>query len=156
MSKNSKGQSYYEVYSGDSQPIHIVQGKRHIENKPDVVWEYKGKPSLTIEIALTEEWRTTVGEITLAYLTKGCEEILLITANWDETYIKNLVSLIGDKLKQASKRPFYTYCINLDENQLKDLEEIKRLIKKTPETMGLDIRRKKVIAEPKKLIRIVE
>jgi hypothetical protein len=130
-SKDSTGRPYYEVYSGDSQPIDIRLGKRRIEYKPDVVWEYKGKPYLVIEIALTEEWRTIVGEMTLAYFTKGCTGIIIITSGWDENYIKNLVSLIGDKLKHAFKREFYMHCINLNENQLKDLKEAKGIIKKS-------------------------
>lgn len=39
-----KGKPYYEVYSGDSEPIDIRLGRRHIAYQPDVVWVKKGDP----------------------------------------------------------------------------------------------------------------
>ncbi|MEM3697466.1 MAG: hypothetical protein QXQ94_08230 [Candidatus Bathyarchaeia archaeon] len=120
--KDFKGKPYYRVYSGDSEPIDIRLGKKHIEYLPDVVWERKGRP-LIIEIALNEDWRSIVGEMTLASLAKGCSAIFIIATNWDDEYLNNLMSIIGNKLG------VYWYYIILDEKDLKDLEVAKRNIK---------------------------
>lgn len=120
--KDSRGKPYYEVYSGDSEPIDIRLRRRHIEYLPDVVWERRGKP-LIIEIALTEEWRSIVGELTLAHLTKNCTGILIITANWDSDYLSNLVSLVGDKLGIT------WYWMNLEQEDLDDIERAKKTIR---------------------------
>jgi len=120
--KDSKGKPYYRVYSGDSEPIDIRRGKKHIEYAPDVIWERKGRP-LIIEIALNEDWRSIVGELTLASLAKGCYAILVITTNWDEEYLDSLMSIIGDKLG------IYWYYIILNEKDLRNLEETKKMIK---------------------------
>lgn len=120
--KDARGNPYYEVYSGDSEPIDIRFRRRHIEYLPDVVWERRGKPFL-IEIALTEDWRSIVGELTLAHLTKNCSGILIISANWDSNYLGNLVSLIGDKLG------IIWYWINLERKELDDIEKAKKIIR---------------------------
>ncbi len=67
--KDARGNPYYEVYSGDSEPLDIRHKKKHFEYQPDVVWKRKGKLYL-IEIAFNEDWRSIVGELTLVYLTK--------------------------------------------------------------------------------------
>ena len=119
---DARGEPYYEVYSGDSEPIDIRLRKRHLEYLPDVVWERRGKPFI-IEIALTEEWRSIVGEITLAHLAKKCTGILIVTSGWSEDYLNNLVSLVGDKLGIT------WYYINLEEEDLKDIERAKRTLR---------------------------
>ena len=120
--KDGRGQPYYEVYSGDSEPIDIRFRRRHIEYPPDVVWERRGKPFI-IEIALSEDWRSIVGEIALAYLAKKCTGILIITTGWDEDYIDNLVPLVGKKLGVT------WYYIILDEEDLEDIERAKKTLR---------------------------
>jgi len=120
--KDAKGEPYYEVYSGDSEPIDIRVKRKHITYAPDVVWERRGKPFL-IEIALNEDWRSIVGEIALAHLTKKCTGILIITTDWDENYINNLVPLIGNKLGVT------WYYIVLDEKDLEDIECAKKTLR---------------------------
>lgn len=119
--KDAKGRPYYTVYSGDSEPIDIRFRRRRIEYKPDVVWERRGKPFI-IEIAFTEEWRSIVGEITLAHLAKNCSGIIIISAERDPEFLGNLVSLVGDKLKITWN------WINLEE-ELDDIERAKKTIR---------------------------
>lgn len=120
--KDARGQPYYKVYSGDSEPIDIRFRRKHIEYAPDIVWERRGKPFI-IEIALNEDWRSIVGEITLANLTKKCTGILIITTGWDEDYFGNLVPLIGNKLGVT------WYYIILDEEEIKEIERAKRTLR---------------------------
>lgn len=122
--KNSKGKPYYRVYSGDSEPIDIRLGKKHYEYLPDVVWERKGRPYI-IEIALSEDWRSIVGEITLASLAKGCAGILVITTCvWKEKELDDLMSIVGGKLGVVWWR-----WIILDKKQSTNVEEAKTTVK---------------------------
>lgn len=122
--KDSKRKPYYRVYSGDSEPIDIRFGKKHYEYLPDVVWERKGRP-LIIEIALSEDWRSVVGEITLASLTKGCVGILVITTYvWKEEDLKNLMSIIGGKLDVM------WYYVILNKKQSANVEEAKTTVRR--------------------------
>lgn len=52
-------------YSGDSEPLDVRRGQKSIEWNPDVVWIRTGKKFI-IEIALSENWRSIVGEFALA------------------------------------------------------------------------------------------
>jgi len=129
--KDSRSKPYYEAYSGDSQPIDIRSGRRHIEYSPDVIWERRGKLFI-IEIALNEEWRSIVGELTLAHLTKNSNGFLVITANWDSDYLGYLVSLVSEKLGRK-------WCgwINLEQEKLDDPEKAKLSIKSHIKKWGL-------------------
>jgi len=120
--KDSKGKPYYEVYSGDSEPIDIRLGRRHISYQPDVVWMRRGSPFI-IEIALNEDWRSIVGELTLAHLSKNCSGILVISTGWDPEYLGNLVSLVGEKLG------IRWYWIDLEQEELDNIERAKSNIK---------------------------
>jgi hypothetical protein len=120
--KDSRGKAYYEVYSGDSEPLDIRLGKKHLEYQPDVVWKRRGT-FLIIELAFNEDWRSIVGELTLAHLAKDCSGVLIITAGWDSDFVDNVVSLVGKKLDLG-------WCwINLDQTELDDLEKAKKTIK---------------------------
>lgn len=122
--KDSKGNPYYEVYSGDSEPVDIRLKKRHFDYPPDIIWKRRGR-FIIIELAFTEDWRSIVGELTLAFLTKNCSRFILITANWDSDLLGNIVGLVGDSLRQKWN------WINLDQSQLDDIEKAKKFIRTT-------------------------
>jgi len=96
QAKDAKGNQRYEAYSGDSQPVDIRFGKKHIEYNPDVVWNRKGKLYI-IELAFSENWRSIVGEIALASMIKHCK-MFLITLGFENEFIDNLIPLFGKKL----------------------------------------------------------
>ena len=81
--EDAKGNAKYEAYSGDSEPIDIRYGKKHIEYNPDVVWNNKGKLYI-MEVAFSENWRSIVGEIALASMIKH-SKLLLITQGFENT-----------------------------------------------------------------------
>jgi len=117
--KDAKGNPRYEAYSGDSEPIDIRYGKKHVEYNPDVVWNRKGRLYI-IELAFSENWRSIVGEIALASMIKNCR-LFLITSFQNE-FIDNLVPMLGKKLGVH-----WTY-YNLEE--LGDLDSIKKEVRK--------------------------
>jgi hypothetical protein len=120
---DAKGKPYYEVYSGDSQLVHIGLGKKHVPYQPDVVWDRNGKLWL-IEIAFNEDWRSIVGELALTSAVKNPSGIFIITYGWDEDFIPNLLPLFGDKFNIE-----WAYESFSDE-EYSDLETMKKLIKK--------------------------
>lgn len=118
--KDGRGNPQYESYSGDSQPIDIRVGMKHVEYQPDVVWNRKGKLYI-MELAFSENWRSIVGEIALASMKKHCK-VLLITQGFENEFIDNLVPLFGKKLGVH-----WTY-YNFEE--LSDYSSMKRDIRK--------------------------
>ena len=97
QAKDKRGNPRYESYSGDSQPVDIRSGTKHVEYQPDVVWNRKGKLYI-IELAFSENWRSIVGEIALASMIKHCK-ILIITQGFENEFIDNLIPLFGKKLE---------------------------------------------------------
>lgn len=120
--KNSKGQPYYRVYSGDSEPIFIAYGKKYLKYPPDVVYERKGRYSI-IEIAFSEDWRSVVGEITLASFVKGLDCLLILTKEWEDEDIRN-ISLVADKLGVKWCR-----IKNLDKKETENIETAKSIVR---------------------------
>lgn len=118
--KDSRGNPKYEAYSGDSQPIDIRYGKKHIEYSPDVVWNRKGQQYF-IELAFSENWRSVVGEIALASMVKNCK-LLLITQGFTNEYVDNLVPMFGKKLDVNWM--YYNF------EELGDLDSMKKDIRK--------------------------
>lgn len=93
--KDARRNPRYEAYSGDSQPIDIRYGKKHVEYNPDVVWNHKGQLHI-IELAFSENWRSIVGEIALASMIKHCK-MFIITQGFTQEFIDNLVPMFGKK-----------------------------------------------------------
>ncbi|HMK94311.1 MAG TPA: hypothetical protein VK536_02805 [Candidatus Limnocylindrales bacterium] len=125
--KDSKGKPYYDSCgSGDSEPLDIRSGKRHLEYYPDVIWERGGKHFL-IELSFTDDWRAIVGELTLASMSKGLGGIIIVTANtkdgWDADSISNLVSLISGELDIEA------HWINLAQEDIDDFEKGKKALR---------------------------
>ena len=120
--RDSKGNPYYEVYSGDSEPLDIRLKKRRFEYPADVIWKRRGK-YVIIELAFNEDWRSIVGEITLAYLTRDCSRFILVTSGWDSDLLSNIIGLVGDALGQEWS------WINLNPSDLDDIEKAKKAIK---------------------------
>jgi len=121
--KDSRNNPYYDnVYSGDSEPVDIRLGKRHLEDKPDVGWERRGKPFL-IEITMTQEWRTIVGQITLASMVKNIGGIFILTSGWTTDYINTVVSLICGKLGVTQ-----WFMLNLSKEDMEDIDKAKKTI----------------------------
>jgi len=113
--KDSKGNPKYSAYSGDSQPVDIRFGMKHIEYQPDVVWNRKGRLHI-FELAFSENWRSIVGEIALASMIKNCT-LFLITSGFEDDFIDNLVRLFGKKLR--------VHWIYYNYEKLADLKSIK-------------------------------
>lgn len=117
--EDSKGRKYYDrVYSGDSEPLDIRHGRKHIEYQPDVVWKRRGRYFL-IEIALTEDWRMIVGEIASTRLI-GNSRLMIVSSGWDNEYLDSLISIVAGKLKVRCSY------INFDEEEMKDVEHVKK------------------------------
>jgi hypothetical protein len=118
--KDAKGKPRYEAYSGDSQPIDIRYGKKHVEYNPDVVWSRRGRLYI-IELAFSENWRSIVGEIALASMIKDCE-LFLITQGFPSTFIENLIPMFGKKL--GVHWMYYNY------EEVSNLDSMKKDIRK--------------------------
>ena len=111
---DAKGNPYFKrSYSGDSEPIDIRRGFSSTEWNPDVIWVRKSKKFI-IEIALSENWRSIVGEFTLAKLLDAWG-ILFIT-DFDEDYFSDLLKILENGLNY-NKYSFYL----LDEEELEDV-----------------------------------
>lgn len=96
----NKKRYYQRCYSGDSEPIDVRKGKRHIEYQPDVIFERNGRLSV-IELAFEEDWRAIAGEICLCSLSGRVDSLLIIRfqgINPDPDYIKvkRLVSILNE------------------------------------------------------------
>jgi hypothetical protein len=114
--KDARGNPRYEAYSGDSQPVDIRYGKKHVEYNPDVVWRHRGRLYI-IELAFSENWRSIVGEIALASMIKDCR-LFLITQGFPTEFMGNLVPLFGKKL--GVNWMYYNY------EEESDLESMKK------------------------------
>jgi len=120
--EDSKGNPYYKVYSGDTQPIDIRFKMKRIEYRPDVVWSQRGRLRI-IEIALTENWRAIVGEFTLASFIPNCRGFFIITVG-DPEFTGDLFHIVGEKLGWK-KWISYTF----EEEDLSDLNKMKTAIR---------------------------
>jgi hypothetical protein len=121
QSKDANGNPRYEAsYSGDSEPIDIRYGKKHVEYIPDVVWNRKGRLHI-IELAFSENWRSIVGEIASASMIKGCK-LALITQGFLDTFVENLVPMFGEKLE--------VWWMYNNYEEVSDLDSMKRDIRK--------------------------
>lgn len=120
--KDAKGNPYYKVYSGDSEPVDIRLGKRHIPYQPDVIWDRKGKLYL-IELAFNEDWRSIVGELAAASALKNLGRIFIVTYGWSDDFISDVISLFGEKfnIRWASH--------NFSEDEYLDVAYIKNKVK---------------------------
>lgn len=87
----------YEAYSGDSEPIDVRVERKHVEYRPDVVWNYKGRLYI-IELAFSEDWRAIVGEFLLVSLIKNCREFFMVTIG-DPDFTGDLFKIVDRKLK---------------------------------------------------------
>lgn len=96
QAKDARGNPKYEAYSGDSKPIDVRYGKKHVEYNPDVVFNRRGRLYI-IELAFSENWRSIVGEIALASMIKDCK-FFLITQGFPKEFIDNLIPMFGKKL----------------------------------------------------------
>jgi len=113
---------YDQSYSGDSEPIDIRVGEKHIEYHPDVIWNWKGGLHI-IELAFSEDWRSITGELVLASMVKNCTEFYLITIG-DPKFTGDLYKIIGSKIA-FKKWISYTF----EDSDLKDIDKMKREIK---------------------------
>jgi hypothetical protein len=116
QTKDANGNPRYEAYSGDSQPIDVRYGKKHVEYNPDVVWNRRGRLYI-IELAFSENWRSIVGEIALASVIKDCK-LFLITQGFPNGFMENLVPMFGKKL--GVHWMYYNY------EELSDLDSMKK------------------------------
>jgi len=72
---------YWKAKSGDSQPLDIRKGKRHIEYNPDVYWMSPQGKIFIFEVAYTEDQRAIVGELTLSSLVPNIWRFCVIVNN---------------------------------------------------------------------------
>jgi hypothetical protein len=96
--KDSRGNAYYQCSSGDSEPLDVRLGKKHVPYQPDVIWARRGKV-IIFELAFNEDWRSIVGELALASALKNLDSIMIITAGYSDEFIENLIPLFGERLK---------------------------------------------------------
>ena len=115
--KDANGKPKYEAYSGDSRPIDVRYGKKHVEYLADVVWNRRGRLYI-IELAFSENWRCIVGEIALASMIKDCR-FFLITQGLPNEFINNLVPMFGKKLRVHWM--YYNY------EEVSDLDSMKKI-----------------------------
>lgn len=113
---------YKESYSGDSEPIDIRVGEKHVEYHPDVVWNWKGGLYI-IELAFSDNWRAIAGELLLASIVKNCKWFYTITVG-DPDFTGALFKIIGTKV-DFNRWSSYTF----EDSDLKDVEKMKREIK---------------------------
>jgi len=94
LDKNNK--TYFSrSYSGDSEPLDLRRGRKSTEWNPDIIWIRKGKTFIT-EIALSENWRSIVGEFTLAKILDAWG--ILFISDFDYEYLTDLLSILGKSL----------------------------------------------------------
>jgi hypothetical protein len=122
QTKDSRGNPRYEAYSGDSQPIDIRYGKKHVEYKPDVVWNHRGQLHI-IELAFSENWRSIVGEIALASMVKHCKLFLVTQGFPHEFVLDNLVPMFAKKFD-------LWYTVYNYEDEIDDLDSVEKDIRK--------------------------
>ena len=121
--KDAKGKPYYDVYSGDTQPVDIRMRKRRVAYQPDVVWDRKGKLYL-IELAFNEDWRSIVGELAVASAIKNLGGVFIVTYGWADDYISDLLSLFGEMFNI-----WWAYH-NFSDNEYSDIEYMKKELRK--------------------------
>lgn len=119
---------YDEAYSGDSEPIDIRIGEKHVEYHPDVVWNYRGGLHI-IELAFSDDWRAIAGELLLASIAKNCKWFCVITVG-DYDFWNALFKIIEKKL-DFHKWSSYTF----EDSDLTDVEKMKKEIKAHLKTM---------------------
>jgi len=73
----------YIAKSGDSEPLDIRLGKRHITYQPDVYWINRKGEIVIFEIPYTEQPREIVGEVCLASLVRNVVKFIAIFNNED-------------------------------------------------------------------------
>jgi hypothetical protein len=91
---------YYTVKSGDSEPLDIRLGKRHITYRPDVYFITSQGKILIFEIAFTEDERAIVGEDCLASLVPNAVKFFILFDNedWAE-YVKPFVTIVDEQIR---------------------------------------------------------
>ena len=120
---DGRGNPYYtRVYSGDQEPVDVRSGKSHFYFQPDVVLERHGKKWF-IEIALSEDWRSIIGEFVIANLVSGFRNILFVTTGWDGEFMSNALKVLRSKYELGK----WTYII-LDEKETKSLPKAKKAV----------------------------
>lgn len=112
----------YKAKSGDSEPLDVRLGKRHITYRQDVYWLTPQGRIMVFEIPLTEDERAIVGELCLASLVPNAVRFFAI---------------FNDKQKANRMRPFIT----IADDQIRDEYGKCRLKKKAriifiPENIG--------------------
>jgi len=83
-------------YSGDSEPLDVRRGQKSIEWNPDVIWIRTGKKFI-IEIALSENWRSVVGEFALAKAINAWGICFITDFEYD--YFSDLMKILEKSLE---------------------------------------------------------
>lgn len=109
----------YEAYSGDSEPVDVRVKRKHIEYRPDVVWNYKGRLYI-IELAFSEDWRAIVGEFLLVSLIKNCREFFMVTIG-DPDFTGDIFKIVERKLN-FHRWISYTF-EEVDLNSIRDMKK---------------------------------
>jgi hypothetical protein len=121
--KNSRGSACYQCTSGDSEPLDIRLGKKHVTYQPDVIWTRRGKVRI-FEFAFNEGWRSIVGELTLASVLKNLDSIMIITTGFPDDFMDSLIRLFGNKLRIP-----WAYH-NFSEDEYSDIDQMKEKLQK--------------------------
>jgi len=122
---DSKGERYFSrSYTGDSEPLDIRRGKKSTEWNPDIIWIRNGKTFIT-EIALSENWRSIVGEFTLAKISDAWG--ILFISDFDYEYLSDLLSILGQSLNY---KKWYFYHVEDLKNPRKIAKEVVDWLKK--------------------------
>jgi hypothetical protein len=111
---DSKGKKYFDrSYSGDSEPIDVRRKQRVIEWPIDIVWIRKGSPFL-IEIALSENWRSLVGEFALAKVVNPLGFCYITDFEYD--FMNDLTAILEEVL---DFKRWYFYIVDKNEKPKK-------------------------------------
>nr|KXH70600.1 MAG: hypothetical protein AM325_15700 [Candidatus Thorarchaeota archaeon SMTZ1-45] len=124
LKKDARKNKYYDrVFSGDMEPVDIRVRMKHFDYRPDIVLVRKDRKYL-VEIALSEDWRALVGELSLA---KACRaaNVLFIVSGWDKDALDDILTVMGEVLDYEK-----WYYIILDDNDVNNLEKAKKVVSK--------------------------
>jgi len=132
-SVDRKGKLYYtRTYSGDSEPLDIRKGKKHVEYRPDVIFE-RGKSRFIIEIAQNDPWLAWVGEVFMAKLATGFWGVCLVLFDEGRELVRNRLGLVEIVLEF---KPNYLYYVVLEGEEATNIDLAKKTLRLYLEKKG--------------------